>query len=73
MFPWLPIVRTSPELPFLVLTLLALSFVSLCIAAVEPGYLVRYRSVRLISHYRGQIACFGGAMLFCALVIYVLP
>ena len=57
----------------LLLTLLAVSFGLLCIAAVEPGNMARYRTVRVIVDYRGQIACFGGAMLFCALVLYVLP
>jgi hypothetical protein len=70
---WMTTIGGSSELSALLLTLLAISAASLCIAAFEPGYMVRYRPVRVIAHHRRQIACFGGVTLFCAIVVYALP
>jgi hypothetical protein len=73
MLSWFPIVRTSRQLSAFLLALLAVSITLLSIAAVEPGRMARHRTVRVIADYRAQIACVGGALLFSALVLYVLP
>jgi hypothetical protein len=70
---WFPIVPTSRRLSALLLALLAASLALLSVAAVEPGRMGRHRTVRVIADHRGQIACVGGALLFSALLLYVLP
>ena len=72
MFGWLPSVRKSPQLSALLLALLAVSIALLSLAAVEPGNTLRFRTMRVIVRHRGQIAWLGGALLFSAILLFLL-
>jgi hypothetical protein len=71
-FGWFPNVRKSPQLSAFLLGLLVVSIALLSLAAVEPGHMVRFRTVRVIAYHRGQIAGLGGALLITALLLLLL-
>lgn len=71
-FGWLQSLPPSPQLSALLVVLLLVSFGLLSIASVEPGDMVRFRSVRVIARHRGEIGWLGGALLASVIVFLFL-
>jgi hypothetical protein len=71
-FGWLQSIPASPQLSTLLIALLLVSFALLGIAAVEPGDLSRYRSVRVLAQHQGEIAWLGAALLASVIVFFFL-
>ena len=71
-FGWLPTVPKSPQLPVLLLGLLAVSIALLSLASVEPGHTLRFRTMRVIARHQVQIAWLGGALLISAILLFLL-
>ena len=71
-FGWLPTISKSPQLPVLLLGLLAISIALLSLASVEPGHTLRFRTMRVIARHQVQIAWLGGALLISAILLFLL-
>jgi len=44
----------------------------LSIASAEPGHTLRFRTVRVIARHQVQIGWLGGALLICAILLFIL-
>jgi hypothetical protein len=71
-FGWLQSIPASPQLSTLLVVLVVISFALLGIAAVEPGDMSRFRSVRSITRHQAEIGWLGAALLASAIVFYFL-
>jgi len=43
----------------------------LCVAVVEPGRTLRFRTMRVLMRHQGHIALLGGGLLVSAAVLYL--
>jgi hypothetical protein len=71
-FGWLQSIPASPQLSALLIALLLISFALLGVAAVEPGDMARYRSVRVIARHQAELGWLGAALLASVIVFYFL-
>ena len=69
-YGWLPTLPTSAGLSAVLTALIAVSMALLGVAAVEPGRMLRFRTMRVIARHQAHMAWLGGGLLISAILLY---